>query len=383
MDLCGGGCEDGESTEICIVAEPVKKMRGDSKYFCTVCNYGFTTKSNFSRHNRKKHDLKTEPKKPVSEETISHSTFHSTEDFLEWKLKVERDTLSNFVAKRGPKSRRNGDVVRYYNCHRSGHYIPRGSGKKPLKVAGSNKIGANCTANIKTVTKNKEDGVEINVTFQPLHTGHVPEVRRLALSKPEKEVIAAQLQLGVPMDRILKNIGDNFSPNKRVSFLSRKDLHNIAATYGIDCNKVVDPNEYLASEVDDQMQVTELVINQNEAAEGEIGQIEVTIEKMFEERKADLQANLQHLMVQVDNCASEEELNMFETLVSEIHLNLEAIRTNRGECSPSTSGLAEGEPAVEEAGQECQELGDVVIVSVDNIAVLEGTWPGVDLHSAT
>ena len=58
--------------------------------------------------------------------------FSRMEDFTNWKEDLEIKSASSFVLQCAPKQR-SDHVVYYYYCNRSGHYNPRGKGKRSTR----------------------------------------------------------------------------------------------------------------------------------------------------------------------------------------------------------------------------------------------------------
>lgn len=116
-----------------------------------------------------------------------------------------------------------------------------------MKIQGSYRIGTKCTASMKTVTKTMgENDIKIEATFTPHHSGHKLEVGCQILSKNDRNILAAQLQLGVPKEGVLQNICAEFNENNRIRFTTKKDLHNISASYRINCTEAYDQNDAVA-----------------------------------------------------------------------------------------------------------------------------------------
>ncbi|KAF8763408.1 hypothetical protein HNY73_021596 [Argiope bruennichi] len=124
----------------------------------------------------------------------------------------------------------------------------KGERIRHLKASGSIKAGSTCPAvmNVTTVTV---DGIaEINVRYQAVHVGHDLDVGKIPLSKNERLDLAADLQLGIPMAKILDKTRENFSATSRLSLTTRKDLHNISRDFRISSDTV--HHQYDATSVD-------------------------------------------------------------------------------------------------------------------------------------
>jgi len=161
-------------------------------------------------------------------------TFNSWDDFCNWKEDIEKETVSSFVKECGVKSSKFGKL-HYFTCHRSGKPVLCGSGKRAMKISGSNKTGYFCPAQIHATVC--DDIVQVD--YCSTHFGHSNEAGRLNLNKKEKDTIAGQLLQGIPMKNVLSDISESFSPSKRLSLTRRKDLHNIAAPYAINSKEIL------------------------------------------------------------------------------------------------------------------------------------------------
>ena len=111
-------------------------------------------------------------------------------------------------------------------------YTSRGEQLRQLKSQGKNKIGSQCTAHIKEKVNDETGGV--TVSYCSTHNfsktlAHVQIPPRVRID------IAAKLQQGVGMERMLDDIRDNVSYELgREQLVKRQDLHNIKAQYNID-----------------------------------------------------------------------------------------------------------------------------------------------------
>ncbi|XP_049529014.1 uncharacterized protein LOC119462611 [Dermacentor silvarum] len=162
--------------------------------------------------------------------------------FKSWKEKVEKDTRSRYVvttsAKKGSPQ---GKETTYYSCHRSGTFVPQGTGKK--KQPPSLKCGRRCFAGM-TVTKSNTG---VNVVFQSKHRGHDFELRHVLLSKTERSAIAAKLQEGVSLDAVLDGVRQHLDGTfQRVNLLTRQDLHNIMRDNNIINHERLHSNDYIS-----------------------------------------------------------------------------------------------------------------------------------------
>ncbi|XP_064482009.1 uncharacterized protein LOC135394893 [Ornithodoros turicata] len=166
--------------------------------------------------------------------------FTSMEEFKAWKEGVEKTTRTQFSASTG--SRTVGGIKKWYlRCHRSGTYVPKGTGARRLKWQGSVKTGETCLAHMTVL----QDSARIKVRYQGLHLGHDSELCHAPLSMSDKAAIAAKLKEGVPMDAILDSIRDDFDGTlERIHLATRQDLHNIKRDFGITSSDKFHGNDY-------------------------------------------------------------------------------------------------------------------------------------------
>ncbi|XP_050045139.1 uncharacterized protein [Dermacentor andersoni] len=221
------------------------------RYTCETCNKAFIRRCSLARHNSEVHSI------PMSwgsfkcdqchnvrynqrEQLLRHlievhkfeykyeqRRFRSLQDFFRWKQNEEKREKVCFVASSSGKPMYGGRIKRWYVCHRSGIYIPRGKGRRRLKSQGSCKINAHCMATITTI-QDTQTGV-VSIVYQKQHYGHDIDLGHLRLNKEEKQVIAQQLAQGLPGDTVLKNVKKTLGRElQKIHLITRKDLNNIA-----------------------------------------------------------------------------------------------------------------------------------------------------------
>uniref|UniRef100_A0A1Y1KRC1 C2H2-type domain-containing protein n=2 Tax=Photinus pyralis TaxID=7054 RepID=A0A1Y1KRC1_PHOPY len=246
-------------------------MRGRYIFMCPVCGTTFNKQCNLSRHarnvhnsslgERKKtlacplcsdlcvtyHDLdqhiqSTHSIKIVEEQLI----FNGPQEFQEWKDKIESETLANYRVMSSCVKKKKSLRITKYICHRSGKISkykedPR---QRAPKVKGSNKINSNCPARIIYTEKKGK----VKVSFFGTHVGHAQDIDRLRIPNPEREAIAAKLIQGISPKHILREIGKEFDPTKRISYTTNRDIHNIKQSLKIPLNNIFDYDD--ASSVD-------------------------------------------------------------------------------------------------------------------------------------
>ena len=122
--------------------------------------------------------------------------------------------------------------VWYYYCNRAGIYQTRGTGKRQLKTQGSAKVGEQCTAHMRA-SKNLVSG-HVDVQYCSTHHNHDTRLGHLRLPEEDRLQIAAKIQQGVTMNRILDDIRDSITTEvAREHLVTRQDIHNIKAQYNI------------------------------------------------------------------------------------------------------------------------------------------------------
>ena len=158
---------------------------------------------------------------------IQYKTLHSYEAFSEWKAQEERLTQSSFVQRTGTK-RSTITEVTYFYYNRQGMYSPQGLGKRMTTC----KLGKPCTAYIKCTKYVKTNSVSIE--YCTVHS-HETEIRHLRITDDLRQSIAAKLQMGIPIDKILDDVRDNvWSTKGREHLISKQDIRNIGTCYSID-----------------------------------------------------------------------------------------------------------------------------------------------------
>ncbi|XP_064465459.1 uncharacterized protein LOC135377038 [Ornithodoros turicata] len=169
--------------------------------------------------------------------------FPSMEKFREWKEEMEKTTHSRFSASTGSRTAADGIQKWYLKCHRSGTYIPKGTGARQLKSQGSVKSGGTCLAHMKV----SKDGPLVTVKYQSSHLGHDFQLCHTTLSTSEKATIAEKLQEGVTLDAVLDSIRSNLDGSlQRIHLATRQDLHNIMRDFKITYNEKLHENDYVS-----------------------------------------------------------------------------------------------------------------------------------------
>lgn len=212
-------------------------------YKCSACassEISFKKKPEILKHFNDRHDIKV----------ISESkTFDTFEIFMEWKSKFEKTNVSKYNLMFGSDkyipniSGCASKKTLYYSCHRSGYFSSKGKGVRHLKTQGSKKIDGYCPSQMK-VTIN-ENGKCI-VDYVPTHVGHEGELAHLFLTTEERASIAAKIAAKVPFDDILDEVRDNVSNIERINLLTKKDLHNLEASFNSNAEAVRHSNDAIS-----------------------------------------------------------------------------------------------------------------------------------------
>ena len=166
--------------------------------------------------------LKEHHKIPIESTNLEFATFS---EFLLWKEAEEKRTNSLFVQTCAPQIRGENQHW-YYYCNRSGVYQAKGQGKRQLKTQGSSKIGEQCSAHINS-TMNLYTG-RVSVKYCSTHYNHDIRLAHLRMSTVTRLKIAAKVQQGVSLERILDDVRDNIHSEVTWEHLVvRQDVHNI------------------------------------------------------------------------------------------------------------------------------------------------------------
>ena len=157
--------------------------------------------------------------------SVSEHTFLSIKEFEDWKKEQEKSSKCLYVQDSG--CRMQGlNRKRYFYCHRSGIFKAKGKRLRAIKTQGTCKINRFCTANMK-VSEDTVNG-KVIVSYCNSHSEHDLDICHLKISTKTKMCIAAKLQSGVSVDRILDDVRDEVAGTiEREHLMSRQDIHNI------------------------------------------------------------------------------------------------------------------------------------------------------------
>lgn len=164
----------------------------------------------------------------------SEHSFINYSEFLMWKEEEEKKKLAHFVQHCGSVVN-SGTRHYYFYCNRSGFYESKSTGLRSAKIQGTSKLGATCTAHIKV--EEDFDTKMCKVRYSSTHCGHRCELAHLPLSKDFKANVAAKLQEGVSMDKIMDNIRDDLDDESvitREHLAVRQYVYNIKRILNLD-----------------------------------------------------------------------------------------------------------------------------------------------------
>jgi len=157
--------------------------------------------------------------------------FEDLSEFKKWKEVMECETKAFYTLSVIHKSKLHR--IYRYDCHRSGTFASKAGieRRRALKIKGSRKTGKACPARI-IVTENNCGGT-ISAEFFETHVGHDQDVGHLSLTVSTRQTLASELLQGVSKRKFIEKIASTFSPTKRLSYTTKKDLHNISATFNL------------------------------------------------------------------------------------------------------------------------------------------------------
>ncbi|GFR15093.1 MULE domain-containing protein [Trichonephila clavata] len=149
--------------------------------------------------------------------------FNTFSEFETWKEEEENNTMSKYVRQRGSKTHKNGDIVMYYHCCRSGSYKPKGKGLRNLKSQGSVKIGISCPAVMKVIQSTEN----VVVQYFPKHENHEIQLEQFRLSESDGTAIAGRLKEGVNEKKVFPCISKSADNDGHES--KRRKIESILA----------------------------------------------------------------------------------------------------------------------------------------------------------
>ncbi|CAN7988132.1 unnamed protein product, partial [Ixodes hexagonus] len=200
------------------IAPPTRRLG----FACDQCSATFSFRDRLYSHKVLYHN--SQIKKECHE-------FPTEADFLTWKNAEELKTKTRFVARRAAGRLADGTEKTVNYCQRSGTYVPKGKGKRQLKSQGSSRCGTECPAQMEIL---KQTDGRVTVIYQPVHHGHTQDIAHFLLSQSDREALAAKLEAGVTMDRILDDIRSSVDcVESHLLNVQKKDLRNIAVEFSI------------------------------------------------------------------------------------------------------------------------------------------------------
>lgn len=161
-------------------------------------------------------------------------------DFEIWKAEEEK-RLNVYFTKVAQKL----DKI-YFECNRSGHYTPKDSRQRHLKIQGSRKINSRCPATIKVHI----DQEMVNVCYNKTHIGHKFELKHLNVHPTDRKLIAGYISMGLSKRSILEKIRSSWSEENfhRIHLTGALDLRNISRDFNLDINVKRDANDLVSVE---------------------------------------------------------------------------------------------------------------------------------------
>nr|NP_001121593.1 sinc finger protein Ci-ZF(C2H2)-148 [Ciona intestinalis]FAA00212.1 TPA: zinc finger protein [Ciona intestinalis] len=182
---------------------------------CILCEFSALKSKDLLWHYNNNHDKNLK---------LMQQNFVSESDFNEWKKDLERKTNTLFGQTCGKERSQDYEVTRYY-CHRSGNYVPSGTGARSLKAQGSLKMNGKCPAYM--VKRKRLSSGRISVEYCSDHVGHSVELCHLKLSSEIRNMIRSKIENGMESKQILDSIRDRIGNIDRDAMVTRKDIINI------------------------------------------------------------------------------------------------------------------------------------------------------------
>lgn len=131
--------------------EPPTVPRQNEQFKCPLCLSSHISRIEYNKHVEQAHGMVLE---------VENHKFNKMETFEKWLNDMQKETDSSYTI-----SRVNSDRT-YYQCSRSGYWIPRGTGKRKTQ---SRKINAFCPASV-VITSEADES--LNVKWVKTHIGH-------------------------------------------------------------------------------------------------------------------------------------------------------------------------------------------------------------------
>lgn len=152
--------------------------------------------------------------------------FDNWEEFSSWKRQEEIRTESCYVCDSSMKTYGSANHY-YFYCNRSGDFVPKGHGKRQLKLQSSSKTETTYVAHIKAIENTLTNAITIE--YCSTHNTHGLQLCHLLLPDDMKHYIAAKLQEGTSVDEILNDIREKIGSHgvSREHLLTKQDIYNI------------------------------------------------------------------------------------------------------------------------------------------------------------
>lgn len=159
---------------------------------------------------------------------LQSTTFTNLDTFLQWKAVQEKENQTSFVQKCSSKKSKGKETT----CNRAGKYEAKGEGKRSVKTQGSCKIGGQCTAHMKVCRSLTDGSVSVEYCYNHLHD---IAIAHLVIPDNVSYTIAAKLQEGIPIDRILDDIRNTVEGQLgREYLINKQDIRNIKAQFEVE-----------------------------------------------------------------------------------------------------------------------------------------------------
>lgn len=160
--------------------------------------------------------------------TTSHHKFASQGQIQLWKCEEEK-TQANYVQTTSTKA--SGAITHTY-CYRnsSGACKAKGEVKRLPNSQRSCKLGEDCTSHMKV----KEPSIGVVVEYCQTHHNHDVQLWHLRVPGSVQALVAAKLEAGVPIMKILDEIWDPVPSLGREQLITRQKVLNVQRACNIE-----------------------------------------------------------------------------------------------------------------------------------------------------
>ncbi|XP_065198158.1 uncharacterized protein LOC135829695 isoform X2 [Sycon ciliatum] len=214
---CATKCANERSLKRHIQKHHAEPKDTDRNQCCLLCDMTFSRVATLVQHYDHVHHQTIE---------TEDLTFATEQEFKVWKDSEEVATGTHFIAPRGTYV----SGTRTYVCNRSGASRAH---QPPDQVKGSRKLGVTCISRL-IVRLGKDGGLAVH--YVSTHCGHnvgEDQLRYLPIPASTRSEIVRKLAMGVQIERILKDIRQEYAGEAEAALtrrilLSRKEIRNIA-----------------------------------------------------------------------------------------------------------------------------------------------------------